>query len=77
MAQWQGPYPVLRQVGPVSFQIDEQEKEEAGTPREHASQVVCTSWRCLLGEEVADGVGDEIRTWDKGSVPKEEPVLGD
>ena len=28
-------------------------------------------------EEVADGVDDEIPTWDEGSVPKGGPVLGD
>ena len=28
-------------------------------------------------EEVADGVEDEIPTWDEDSVPKGGPVLGD
>ena len=72
MAQRQGPYPVLRQVGSVTYEIDVVDRRK----RKRILHVnMLRKWCAPAGdaywaEEVADGVDDEIPTWDEGSVPK-------
>ena len=79
MGQRQGPYPVLWQVGLVTYEIDVIDRRK----RKWILHVnMLRKWCAPAGgaywaEEVADRVDDEIPTWDEGSVPKGGPVLGD
>ena len=72
MAQWQGPYPVLRQVGSVTYEVDVVDRRK----RKRILHVnMLRKWCAPAGdaywaEEVANGADDEIPTWDEGSVPK-------
>ena len=79
MAQWQGLYPVLRQVGSVTYEIDvvDRRKRKRILHVNRLRKWCAPAGDAYWAEEVADGVDDEIPTWDEGSVPKEEPVLGD
>ena len=79
MAQWQGPYPVLQQVGLVTCEIDVVNRRKK---KQVLHVNMLCKWCAPAGdaywvEEVADGVDNEILTWDEGSVPKGGPVLGD
>ena len=79
MAQWQGPYPVLRQVGPVTYKVNVFNRRKWKRIL-HVNML--RKWCVPAGdaywaEEVADGVDDEIPTWDEGSEPTGEPVLGE
>ena len=79
MVQWQGPYPMLRYVGSVTYEIDVVDRRK----RKRILHVnMLRKWCVPAGdaywaEKVADGVDNEIPTWDKGSVPKGGSVLGD
>ena len=75
---WQVPYPVRWQVGPVIYEIDVIDRRK----RKRILQAnMLHKWSAPAGdaywsEEIADRVDDAIPTWDKGSVPKGVPVLG-
>ena len=79
MAQWQGPYPVVRQVGPVTYEVDvfDRRKRKRLLNVNMLRKCCAPAGDAYWAEEVADGVDAEIPTWDKGSEPTGEPVLGE
>ena len=70
---------MLRQVGLATYEVDVLDRRK----RKQTLHVnMLRKWCAPAGDaywavEVADGVDDEIPTWDEGSEPTGEPVLGE
>ena len=77
LAEWQGPYPVLRRVGQVSYEVDMTDKKK----RRRIFHInMLRSWVTpdisCMAEEVCDVDDDDIIPWE-GRPEGERPALGD
>ena len=80
MAQWQGPYSILRQVGPVTYEVDMFDRRKR---RRILHVNMLRKWHppaesAYWAEDVTDELDNEIPTWDGGPTYTEGgPVMGD
>ena len=80
MAQWQGPYSVIRQVSPVTYEIDVSNKRKK---RKIVHMNMLKRWNepvetCYWTEDVSDdGDDDEVPTWCNDPSNGEAPAVGE
>ena len=79
LAQWQGPYSVVRQVSPVTYEIDMSNRRKK---RKIVHVNMLKRWNgpvqsCYWTEDVSDnGDDDEVRTWCNDQSSDETPTVG-
>ena len=65
LAQWQGPYPIVRRIGAVNYEVDMVGRRK----RHHIFHVnMLRKWyvptaTSYLSEEVGDGADDDVVLW--------------
>jgi hypothetical protein len=79
LAQWQGPYPVLRRIGETNYQIDMVDKRKrkrifhVNMLRKWHTPTVSSMW---TGDE-PDAEADEVLLWKDDEGGSNQPLLGD
>ena len=80
LAQWHGPYPVLRQLSPVNHEVDMYDKKK----RRRIFHVnMCRKWHvpsavALLANEVQEEEEEELPLWDANPCSDEDqPVVSE
>ena len=79
LAQWQGPYPVLRRVGGVNYQVDMYDKRKQ---RRIFHVNMLRKWHTptalsLWADEAMETEADEIPLWKEAQEMQEGPSLSD
>ena len=81
LAQWQGPYTVVRRIGKVNYRIDMHDKRKRHRVF-HINMLrkwhVPVSTNYWAEETVVDVDGEEVLTWrEQGSIGEDQPAIGE
>ena len=77
LAQWHGPYPVLRRLGPVNYEVDMYDKRK----RQRIFHInMLRKWHTpstasLLAEDLSTEAKDEIVLWKDKETEEEQPII--
>ena len=77
--QWHGPYPVVRRLGPVNYEVDMYDKRK----RQRIFHInMLRKWHTpstasLLAEDLSAEAKDEIVLWKDNETKEEQPIISD
>jgi transposase InsO family protein len=81
LATWQGPYPVLRQLSPVNYEVDmyDRAKRKRNFHVNMLRKWYSPSASSCYAEDVTDTDSEEIPSWSEGVVPESDhsPIISE